>query len=277
MKGVKKPLRLQLRKKQARAHPGSPKSQIQERANNGALLILRCGRRNALGHQVVAAAPNVLETERLLSLLKERANNGALLILRHGRRNALGQQVVAAAPNVLETERLLSPLKERVKSGASPILRRGRRNALGKKLVAAAPNVLVSDVCFAPLQLLALSQLKFTLFNLLFYLTHSGMSPPRGDDYSSYDYSSGGDDHSPRGDDYSSYDYSSGGDDHSSRGDDYSSYDYSSGGDYYSSSGGDYNYFAWAQKHSAQMKNETSHGACVGCRYQQSRQSCVHS
>merc|ERR1712025_761177 len=50
-----------------------------------------------------------------------------------------------------------------------------------------------------------------------------------------------------RGDDYSSYDYSSGGDDHSSR------------GDYYSSSGGDYNYFAWAQKHSAQMKNETSH------------------
>merc|ERR1712100_12399 len=109
IKGVKKPqrlqLRLQLRKKQHRAHPSSPNSQIKERANNGALLILRFGRRNALGHKVVVAAPNVLKTERLLSPLKECAKSGASPILRSGSRNALGKKLVAAAPNVLACRR----------------------------------------------------------------------------------------------------------------------------------------------------------------------------
>merc|ERR1712025_1522874 len=55
------------------------------------------------------------------------------------------------------------------------------------------------------------------------------------------------------GGDHNSDYYSSSGGDHNS---DYYS---SSGGDYNSASGGDYDYFAWAQKHSGQMKNETIH------------------
>merc|ERR1711937_956373 len=74
-------------------------------ANNGALLILRFGRRNALGHKVVVAAPDVLKTERLLSPLKECAKSGASPILRSGSRNALGKKLVAAAPNVLACRR----------------------------------------------------------------------------------------------------------------------------------------------------------------------------